>query len=331
MPTHLTNYSNIPLPLAVWLASDNYAHDPRPNSISATGIMKPIKSIILSNQVAAGLTSQDLQDLIPSRMGTALHDAIESSWKADSLPEVLAKLGYPGKVIERVKINPPRPGFDPNDINIWVEQRSEMEIDGFIVTGMFDLVFEGAVEDYKSTGTYNWISGSNDEKYRLQGSIYRLLNQDIVTSDYMKINFIFTDWSALKARADKNYPQRRIEVRRLELMSIADTKEYLRKRLQELKMFWGKPENQLPACTPEELWQKPTTYAYYKNPKNTTRATKVFSGDNAETEAIHRRHKDGGKGLVIKRPGEVKFCRYCPARAICQQAEGYATQGLLEV
>jgi hypothetical protein len=329
MPISITNYSNIPLPLAVWLASDDYDHDPRPNSISATGIMKPIKSIVLSKQIDSEINvSQDLQDLIPARVGTALHTAIDEAWKAPNLPDVFRRLGYPNKIVERIRINPPRDDIDEDQINIWMEQRTERELDGFLVTGKFDLVYEFGVEDYKSTGTYNWISGSNDEKYRLQGSIYRWLNPDIIRSDKMKINFIFTDWSALKATVDKNYPKRRIEVRKLELLSISDTEHYLRTRLAELKTYWDKKEADLPACTPEELWQRPSTWAYYKNPNSTTRATKVFDNMN---EAEERRIQDGSTGVVVHRPGEVKFCRYCPARIICQQAESYQAQGLLQI
>jgi len=196
---------------------------------------------------------------------------------------------------------------------------------------MFDLVYEYGVEDYKSTGTYNWISGSNDQKYVIQGSIYRWLNQDIIRSDYMKINFIFTDWSALKARADKSYPQKRIETRRYELMSLADTEQYLRGRIAELKLYMGKKELELPDCTPEELWQSPSTWAYYKNPTSTIRATKVFKEEDGGANAANQYRIDQGQGIVIHRPGEVKFCRYCNARPICKQAENYEAAGLLQV
>lgn len=323
----LTNYSNVPLPLAIWLATDNYEHDPRPNAVSATGLMKPIKSIVLSAAVAQEQTSQDVIDLVPSRMGTAIHDAIEKAWLSPKLSDTCMMLGYPRKVVEKIRINPPRDSFSEDDINIWMEQRSNREIDGFIISGTFDLVYEYGVEDYKSTGTYNWISGSNDKKYVIQGSIYRWLNQDIIRSDYMKINFIFTDWSALKAMADKSYPQKRVETRRYELMSLAETEEYLRSRIAELKQYMGKKEVDLPNCTPEELWQSPTTWAYYKNPNATTRATKVFKESASEAEQYRI---DQGVGIVVPRPGQVKFCRYCSARPICKQAEGYVAAGLLD-
>lgn len=324
----LTNYSNVPLPLAIWLATDNYEHDPRPNAVSATGLMKPIKSIVLSSAIAQEQTSQDVIDLVPSRMGTAIHDAIEKAWLSPGLADTFAKLGYPKKVVDKIRINPSRDNIDESKINIWMEQRTSRELDGFTISGMFDLVYEYAVEDYKSTGTYNWISGSNDKKYVIQGSIYRWLNQDIIRSNYMKINFIFTDWSALKARADKEYPQRRVEVRRYELMSLAETEEYLRGRIAELKQYIGKKEVDLPDCTSEELWQSPTTWAYYKNPKVTTRATKVFKESFAEAEQ-HRINT--GVGMIVTRPGQVKFCRYCNARPICKQAEGYEAAGLLQI
>lgn len=329
MKTSLTNRTNIRLPLAVWLASDEYDHDPRPNAVSATTLMKPVKSVVLGVALKQmeGEAELDISDLIPSRLGSAFHDGIENSWLSPELGNVLAKLGYPRKVIEKIQINPPRPGFNEDDHNIWMEQRAEMKFGNWIVTGKFDIVFEYGVEDYKSTKTFNWIHGGNDEKYMIQGSIYRLLNQDIVRQDTMKVNFLFTDWTPLKAISDKEYPQRAVETRKLELMSIEDTQEFIRGKLSRIESYLGKQEKDIPACTPEEVWQKPTKWAYFKNPKN-QRATKVFED---EGEASRRFADDGAVGRIDVRPGEVKYCRYCPARPICKQAENYQQAGLLKI
>jgi hypothetical protein len=322
-----TNYSNVSLPLAVWLATDHYQTDTRPNAISATGLMRPTKSLVLSATLTPEEQVVDVIDMVPSRLGTAFHDSVELAWQSQHYPLAMETLGIPEDVIRRVRINPSRPALPDNRyIDIWLEQRAEKKIAGWIVTGQFDLVYENGVQDYKSTKTYSWISRTNDEKYRIQGSIYRWLNQDIITKDYLVINFLFTDWSQLKAQADKAYPQLPVMTRKYPLMSIAETEAYILGRLNELTHLMGKPESELPDCTPEELWQKPSTWAYYKNPASTARATKVFDNPG---EAQMRAIQDGSKGLVVHRPGEVKFCRYCPAVSICQQAEKYRSIGLL--
>ena len=73
------NTSSVPLSLAVFLVTDNYDHEE--NTISATALIKPLRQIVLSARVPEDMTPVDLVNLVPSRMGSAIHDAIERSWK----------------------------------------------------------------------------------------------------------------------------------------------------------------------------------------------------------------------------------------------------------
>ena len=50
MALEYTNKNNVSLALAVFLMYDNYEHDERPNSISATGLIKPLRQLVLSKQ-----------------------------------------------------------------------------------------------------------------------------------------------------------------------------------------------------------------------------------------------------------------------------------------
>lgn len=47
----------------------------------------------------------DVTDLIPSRLGTAIHDSIEAAWKK-GYAKAMLRLGYPKKLIARIRINP---------------------------------------------------------------------------------------------------------------------------------------------------------------------------------------------------------------------------------
>ena len=50
MAFEYTNKLNISLPLAVFLMYDSYDHDQRDNVISATGLLRPIKQLVLTQQ-----------------------------------------------------------------------------------------------------------------------------------------------------------------------------------------------------------------------------------------------------------------------------------------
>lgn len=130
--------------------------------------------------------------MVQSRIGSAIHDAIERAWTTNHV-EALSLLGYPNKVIERIRINPDPKHVTEDIIPVYLEQRANKQVGKYIISGKFDFVGDGRVEDFKSTSTFTAINNTNDEKYILQGSIYRWLNPQLITKDEMAIQFIFTD------------------------------------------------------------------------------------------------------------------------------------------
>jgi hypothetical protein len=315
------NVSTVPLSLAVFLAVDNYDHDDA--TISATTLIKPLRQIVLSKRVNNDGASIDLIQMIPSRMGSAIHDGIERAW-VDNYASAMETLGHPQKIIDRIRINPKPEQLTDGIIPIYLEQRAQKQVGKYSVSGKFDFVGDGRVEDFKTTSTYTAMNNTNDEKYILQGSIYRWLNPEIVTQDVMAIQFIFTDWSAARARAESNYPQSRIQQRILHLMSIPETDRYVRNKLNQIDEYWDAPEESIPLCSDDDLWRSAPVFKYYKNPEKTTRSTKNF---DTKQEAYIRLAEEGGKGLVLEKPGQVTACKYCPAFAACSQKDALIAQG----
>jgi hypothetical protein len=209
-----------------------------------------------------------------------------------------------------------------------MELRRIKEILNWKITGQFDFIANGKLEDFKSTGTYNWINQSNREKYIQQASIYRWLFPDLITEDMFSINYIFTDWSSAKARQDSKYPQKRLIQQDYPLMSIADAERFIKDRLNKLNQYKDVPQSQMPECTTEELWLKPSVFKYYKNPANKTRSTKNF---DSYWEANQQYTADGSVGEIVEVKGEVGFCKYCSAANICYQAKQFMNEGRLLV
>lgn len=322
----LTNNTGVSLPLAVWAAADDYDYDPDPLVLSATGIIKPMRAIVLDIR-APSHKEVDVTDLVASSMGTALHNDIEHAWKYH-YKAAMTKLGYPESVINKIIINPKNMPPPQDRIAIYMEQRSKKKLGKFTISGKFDLVMEGKLHDYKSTSVWGWIFGGNEEDYILQGSIYRWLNQDIILQDTLDIQYIFTDWSAMKAKQDSKYPQQRVATKSYNLMPIPEIEAWLTNRLQLIEAHLNAPLDDLPICTPKELWQKDPVYKYYKNPLNKKRATKNF--DNM-SDAITRQAADGHVGEIVTVPGEVKRCMYCSAMNSCTQAENFIATGALKI
>lgn len=319
------NGSGVPLSVAVFLAKDYYDHDDE--SISATSLLKPVRQIVLNSRLPPEHKLVDIIDLTKSRMGTAIHDGIEKAWK-DNPKQTLMELGYPQKVAESVIINP-EPGEDITDrIPVYLEIRSYKEIMGFKVSGKFDFVAEGRVEDFKSTSVYTAMAGNKDDDYKLQGSIYRWLNPEIITQDEMAIQFFFTDWARNQAKSNPKYPQKPVDQKIIPLLSIEETESYVRNKLQQVITHSKTPEENLPLCEDKDLWRTEPEYKYYKNPQKMNRSTKNF--DN-KLDAYKRLTDDGNVGIVVEVPGQVNACKYCSAFPLCTQKDALIAEGSLVI
>jgi hypothetical protein len=326
------NTKNTSLPVALWLATDTYDYQNDPMVISTTTIIKPIRQIVLGMQAVSGDMElvAEVSDMVASRMGTSFHDSIESAW-THKYEDGLKALGYPEAVIDKVRINPT--SVEEGDIPIYMEQRNEKAVGPYKVSGKYDMVMEGSVRDFKSTSTYTYEKGINDSKYILQGSIYRWLNPDIITNDIMHIDFIFTDWSANRAKAGSKsaYPPTRVLDYPLQLLSVEETESYLQNKVADIIRLKDASQDQIPECTSEDLWQSNPVWKYFKNPAHAgvpgKRSTKNF--DNP-TDANNRLMEDGCVGTVIEVKGEVKACHYCKAINICEQAVKLKHEGLLK-
>jgi len=322
------NATGIPLSVAAFLAHDGYDHNDQ--TISATGLMRPIRQTILGPRVPTAAAQVDLQTMWKSRLGTALHDGVEKVWTEGHYKQAMRRMGHPESVIERIKVNPATTQDD--DIPVYLEQRMYRDYMGFIVSGKYDFIGDGTLEDFKSTSVFTWIYGTKTEDYALQGSIYRWLDADYaepkISSDYITIQFFFTDWVGFKAKSESNYPANAIMSKNIPLLSLDATELYIKGKLNDLLKFKDADESDLPRCSDKELWRRPAVYKYYKNKNSTKRSTKNF---DSQTEAYARMQEDNNIGMVKEVPGQVTACKFCPAFPICTQKDEYIADGSLIV
>lgn len=318
----LTNEHGISLPIAVWLAYDDYDYINEPNYISATTLLAPLKQYVLARRIPKEDRVHDVYDFMASSLGSSIHAGIEKAWK-EAGPAIMERLGYPKHVCEKIVVNPDpewlklNPDYHP----VWVEQRVFREINGWKIGGKMDMIIDGRLFDNKSTSVWTYILGSNEEQYTQQGSVLRWLNPEKVLDEHVYINYIFTDWQkAMTKRAD--YPQTRTFEKPYPLMSIQQTESWIVSKLEQIEKYRDAKEEDMPRCSDEDLWRSAPVFKYYADPTKLGRATKNF--DNL-AEA-NKMKAEKGKGIVITKPGEVKRCQYCSAADICQQRLEYVTE-----
>ena len=326
-----TNGQAVPLSIAVFLATDYYDYIDEPNTFSATTLLKPLRQIILGSRLPTEDQAIDLTQLVANRMGVAIHNGVEQAW-IQNHSNAMKLLGYPAGLIQRVIVNPPAGTDLTGKIPVYLEQRAKRSLrignDVFHITGKFDFVGEGRLEDVKTTSVWTAIRHSNDDYYTWQGSIYRWLNPDLITADEMAIQWLFTDWSKSQARSDPKYPKSRHVQRFFLLKGLAETERFLRSKLQEIQQHWNTEELALPPCSDVDLWRSEPIFKYYKNPEKTQRSTKNFE---TYQDAVIRLAADGGGGLIREVPGLVKACHYCPCYLHCTQKDQLIASGDLVV
>lgn len=325
--TQYSNLTGLPTPIAVWLAHDTY--DREAAGLSATTLMKPTRQIVLAKRLPPGEGTVDISGMIKSRIGTAIHDAIELAWTSEKLKDTLSSLGIPEKVVNRFLVNPDVVPAGKPVIPVYLEKRTSRDVLGVTVTGKFDFIADGRVHDFKTTSTYSYTSSNKDEDYILQGSIYRWLNPDIITDDRMSIIFIFTDWNKNRYFSAKDtYPPAQIVARDFDLLPEATVEQYIKAKISDIIACTNLDEPDLPLCNDKELWRKPDVYKYYKDPTKVGRSTRTVE---TMLEAQDAFIKDGSVGRIDTVKGGVQACLYCPAFTICSQKDDLIAAGELKI
>ena len=133
----------------------------------------------------------------------------------------------------------------------------------------------------------------------------------------LHVGAIMRDWSAAKAKRDSSYPVVPIQIVDSPLWSAETQADYVYERVRmhqeaHRSAEWGEP---LPECTPEECWERTSSYAVSK--PNAKRALRVF-GDRRSADDFAA--GQSGPMSIQCRPGARIRCEsYCEVSPFCDQ------------
>lgn len=281
----ITNSLGLPQPF-VSAATREYSYTPKRYSVTA--LLKGVRESILQRRHDAEI-EQDVADMAWLIFGTAVHSVLEAAQETDTQ-------------LKENKIVVPLPN-------------------GYELSGIFDLYDDatGTVTDYK-TGTVWKVVYDDWADYRKQTLLYCwMLRQIGFDAHAGEMVMLLKDHSKTKAAIDPSYPQYPIFVKRWEFSDseIGEAGEWIESRFLELEAAEALPDDELPLCTPDERWAKPSKWAVTK--KGNKRAAKLHDTEaDAIADAERRAANEGKEYTVEHRPGEDGKClKYCSAKEFC--------------
>lgn len=276
----ITNYNDIPKPIVRAIQQNWYSGAGAKHFCSVTDLIKPSKLFVLERRHQDKLT-REASDLIWSLMGSAMHKVLEASETGESLNE------------ERLFGN----------------------VSGKTISGGVDLYEDGIISDFKFTSVWSYIYASGKKEWEEQLNCYAYLYEQAgFEVKKLQIIAIFRDWSAQKARYEKNYP-RQVEVIPIRKWSVDRCENFIKERLFKMAMALRLPDDAIRECSKKERWQDDDVFAVMKH--GNKRAVKLCTSQE-QAESFMSTNTDRDKLYLEVRHGEPKRCEnYCPVNNYC--------------
>lgn len=258
-------------------------------NLSATELITSPRLVLLRKAHADKIES-DVSEMVWSIFGTAIHGVLEH-------------------------------GKDDNHL---VEQRLHAVLDGWSISGAIDLqtVEEDgsiSIDDYKTCGA--WSVMNEKIEWEQQLNIYAWLVESVKKIKVSRVGIvaIIRDWSRRDARIKESYPDAPIKVIQIRLWPMEQREQFIRDRIAEHSNALLNQElgEQLPECTPDQMWEKPTMYAVMK--EGGKRAKSVHTTMNEAELALPPK----GYAIEVRQGGRTRCAEFCPVNKFCSQYQAY--------
>ena len=119
------------------------------------------------------------------------------------------------------------------------------------------------------------------------------------------------------------YPQKQVAIIDIPLWTFEQQEEFIKDRIHkhgvaELAM---ETDTDLPDCTPEEMWEKPTTYAIKKD--GGVRAKSVHKTKEEAEKAYLSLKTPKDYTIEIREGGRTRCEKFCQVAPFCEQYQTY--------
>ena len=208
-----------------------------------------------------------------------------------------------------------------------VEERLSTTFEGWKISGAIDLqeVYEDGIviSDYKVTGAWAVMNEKDDWHYQLNSYAWFVEKVKNIKVTKLQIIAIVRDWSRRDALTRQGYPKAPIVTIDIPLWSFEEREAYVKRRLNlhNETFFAIHAGGSVPECTPEETWEKPTTYAVIK--EGAARAKSVHKTPAEAEAALREIKKPEGYKVEVREGDRTRCSGFCQVAPFCDQYKNY--------
>jgi len=270
----INNYYNLP-PGLVSIIRDE-SHPPKKNRFGTTQLIGPplIRTLLLEKWDDL---ESDVSDYLWALLGTGVDKLVSSATDAESVRQ----------------------------------HKMEREIGDYTLVGVADVINDDILADWKCTSCWSYLNGIKPE-WVAQLNVYDWMyskekKKDDVPIRHLKIYAILRDWQKSKV-VDPNYPKIPFQISYIPQWTREQQEGYINSRILD------HTSNPYRECTPEEKWQRDTTYAVKSKGKK--RAERVLDSSVAAEEWMKKNRK--GDYIETRKGVCIRCSDYCPVRGVCK-------------
>ena len=272
---------------------------------SVTEIIDPPRLVRLKKRYGSEVI-QPLSSVIPSMMGTAMHEYFEKYLK-----KWVFKTGYAGYTFE---------------------EQLETEVLGRRLSGRYDIRDNLDLIDIKTCKVWKKVFDPHLKEWTEQQNCYNYLLKESRNIEIKRllITAIYKDWQEGQSLRNPDYPNDQVEEYELPKWPYEVTKQFIEGRLMLHIAAEDLEDDKLPACTREERWERfqgghQVEYAIMKNAKS-SRAIKLIKTNLDDALEASRSMKGITKDSFI----EVRYAQrtrcenWCNVKDYCNDYKSYA-------
>lgn len=174
------------------------------------------------------------------------------------------------------------------------------------ISGQMDFYEDKTVFDYKNTaGFQDKMKDEHYQQVQINGWLAKQAGYDV---EHIAVVYLQRDWSYMRAQVDPTYPQSPFTIH----VAPFD-EEYARELIaRKVDEHWQAHNGNPRPCTPEEQWERPSTYAVMS--PGAKRASKLCNSYEEAME-VKKPHQ-----TIEVRKGEKVFCNsFCGFKHVCGQ------------